>query len=60
MEKISMVAAIKRYFEADGGRKLGMDELKALSASDRQELGEACAKALGCELQPVAGVTVAQ
>lgn len=59
MEKISMVAAIKRYFEADGGRPVKMDEMKALTAGDREELGKACAAALGCELQPVPGVSVA-
>lgn len=42
--------AIKTFFEADGGRRVGMDELKALSEKDRQELGELAAKELGVEL----------
>jgi hypothetical protein len=47
---ISKVAAIKRFFEANGGRKIDMAELKALSEESRQELGELAAKELGEEL----------
>lgn len=50
MEKISKVAAIKRYFEADGGRKLEMKELQALSKEDREWLAVEAAKVLGVEL----------
>lgn len=57
MEKIGVVAAIKRYFEQPSNdtrypeRKLSMDELKALTLDDRKELAQACAAALGCELE---------
>ena len=51
MEKIGMVAAIKRYFEADGGRPVTMTEFRELSSEARQELGEMAAKALGMELE---------
>ncbi len=52
METISKVAAIKRYFELDGGRQLKMDELKQLTAEDREELAKLAAKELGVELAP--------
>jgi hypothetical protein len=60
MEKVGNVAAIKRYFEADGGKKVTMDEMKALTAADRDELGAACAAALGLEISLPPGVTAAQ
>lgn len=49
------IAAIKRYFEADpNGRPVSMDELKALSKEERQELGRwACAE-LGEEFEEAA------
>lgn len=50
MEKLNSVQSIKRYFEADGGRPVGMQEFRALTPADRQELAEMCAKALGVEL----------
>ena len=46
MEQLTNVAAIKAVFEADGGRKVTMDEMKALSIEDRQELGDMCRAAL--------------
>ena len=41
MEKkeISNLAAIRIYFQKDGGRKIEMSELKALTPNDRDELG---------------------
>jgi hypothetical protein len=46
-QTVSSMVAIKRYFEADGGRKCEMNELKALTPKDRAELGPLCAVALG-------------
>jgi hypothetical protein len=49
---IKAISAIKRYFEADpNGRKVTMDELKACSLDERQELGRLAAEALGEEFQ---------
>lgn len=48
--KLTRTAAIKRFFEDDGGRKVTVDELKKLSPEDRQELGTMCAQALGAEI----------
>ncbi len=45
------IEAIKTFFEQDGGRKVTMDELKALSTDSRQELGVLSAQALGVELE---------
>lgn len=39
MAEISNVAAIKMFFESNGGRKVEMSEMKALTAADREELG---------------------
>ena len=39
--------AIKTFFEADGGRKVSMDELKALSTDERNELATLAASELG-------------
>ena len=50
MEKMTRIKAIRTFFEADGGRKLAMSELKELTADDRKELGELAAKELGVEL----------
>ena len=44
------IEAIKTYFEADGGRKVTMTELKELTAADRAELGKLCAEKLGAEI----------
>ena len=48
--------AIRTYFEADGGRKVGMDELKALPKADRDQLAPLCANALGVVLDSNAAV----
>lgn len=47
---MTTIAAIKAFFEADGGRKISMDEMRALTSDERAELGQLCAKALGVEL----------
>lgn len=45
--------AIKKYFEEDtsdglrGGRKIGLQEMKALSSEERKELAELCIQTLG-------------
>jgi hypothetical protein len=42
------IKAIKTFFESGtNGRKVTMDEMKALSPADRQELGDLCVKELG-------------
>lgn len=43
------VAAIKRFFEADGARKVEMAEMKELSLDDRKELGRLARVALGVD-----------
>ena len=48
---VSKVIAIKRFFESDGGRKVGLEEFKQLTPDDRDELGPLAAKALGMELK---------
>ena len=50
-EKISKVIAIKRFFESNGGRKVGLEEFKQLTPEDRDELGPPAAKELGLELK---------
>lgn len=50
MEKLNSISAIKKFFEADGGRKVEMSEFRALSMQERHELASMCCKALGCEL----------
>jgi len=47
MKEVSNVQAIKEFFEANGGRKIGMEEMKALSNNERKELGALAASALG-------------
>jgi hypothetical protein len=42
--------AIKAFFEGDGGRRVTLDEMKALTPADRAELGALCAAALGVEI----------
>lgn len=42
METMSNVTAIKAFFEANNGRKVSMEEMKALSIEERQELGDLC------------------
>ncbi len=57
-DKIASLTAIKRFMERSDnlcvgaeGRKVGMDEIKALSADDRKSLGELAAAQLGVEIQ---------
>lgn len=44
--------AIKKFFEADGGKPLPATELKAFTKDERTELAILCAEALGVELDP--------
>lgn len=46
VQPLANVTAIKKFFELDGGRKVSMDEMKALSADERAELGKLCAEEL--------------
>lgn len=54
---IAKMTAIKRYFERtddlapNGGKPCGMQELKALTQEDRNELAILAAKELGEDLQ---------
>lgn len=50
--EVSNVQAIKEFFEANGGRKVSMDEMKALSNDARRELGQLAAAALGHTIKP--------
>lgn len=43
---VSNVTNIKRFFESNGGRKVSMDEMKALTPEDRNELGKLAVEAL--------------
>lgn len=45
------IEAIKTFFEANGGRKVTMDELKALSRAERDELGSLAAAEMGVTIQ---------
>lgn len=45
--EISAVAAIKKYMELNGDRSVTMEEMKALSKEERDELGALAAKELG-------------
>lgn len=52
-EKITKLAAIKSFFEADGGKKVEMSELVKFKKDDPdgvEELGQLAAAALGKEL----------
>jgi hypothetical protein len=48
---ITRLGAIKRYMEADGGRKITAAEISSLTEEDKTELGTACAAALNLELE---------
>ncbi len=48
--RMSPVKAIRTFFEADGGRKVNMEELKTLPLEDRRELAALAAAQLGVEL----------
>lgn len=50
VELTTTIVAIKRFFESDGGRKIEMKELQALSGEERQELGKLAAVELDVEL----------
>lgn len=49
-EKMGRIAAIKNFFEKDGGRKVEVSEFKKLSPEDRQELAELAAIELNVDL----------
>lgn len=42
--------AIKTFFELDGGRKVTIQEFKALTPEDKHELAVLCCEALGVQL----------
>jgi hypothetical protein len=44
---MSPVQLIREFFEANGGRKVTMDEFKALSQAERRELSDAIASQRG-------------
>ncbi|GEM_PF-5334260 len=43
MESRNNAVAIKKFFEANGGRKVSLEELKSLTDAERKELGELAA-----------------
>jgi hypothetical protein len=47
--------AIRVFFEADGGRKMTLSEIKQLSTAERINLGRLCAEALGVKLEVPSG-----
>ena len=49
---MSPIKAIKTFFEKDGGRVVGIDEVKALTSEDRAELGRLACEALGEVYEP--------
>jgi hypothetical protein len=50
---VGSLGVIKQYFEADpNGRKVTMDEMKALTREDREELAPLCAEAMGLTKGP--------
>ena len=46
MEAPTNAAAIKAFFQSNGGRKVTMEEFKKLSTGEREELGQLAAEAL--------------
>lgn len=50
MEQMTAIVAIKKFFESDGGRKIEMKELQALSSEERQQLAKLAAVELNVEL----------
>lgn len=46
MEAPTNAAAIKAFFQSNGGRKVTMEEFKQLSKGEREELGQLAAEAL--------------
>ena len=51
MRKITPVVAIREFFQADGGRKITVNECKPLTREDRIELGVLCAAELGPDVE---------
>lgn len=51
--EVTNVQAIKEFFEANGGRKVEMSEMKALSRDEREELGRLAAAALGHTIKQI-------
>lgn len=51
MKTMTRIEAIKVFFAQDDGRPVTIAELKVLSADDRKELAEMCAKALDVDLK---------
>ena len=49
-EKMKRLGAIRSYFGSGGDPKVSIDELKALSKEEREELADGAAKELGVEL----------
>ena len=47
MAAVNNIEAIRNFFESNGGRKVTMAELKALSVEERSELGALSAAATG-------------
>lgn len=47
MAQLTGIQVIKRFFEADGGRKVETGEFKALSTDERRELATLSAAAIG-------------
>ncbi|MHC4175916.1 MAG: hypothetical protein ACYSWU_00305 [Planctomycetota bacterium] len=50
-DTLSPLAALKKYMEADGGRKVSLAELKKLSSEERRELGLLAAEELGVKIE---------
>jgi hypothetical protein len=50
MKKMTRIKAIKTFFEAGGGRKVSMQEMKKLTDEDKGELGKLACNELGAEL----------
>ena len=51
MEKMSPIKALRTFFEANGGRKVTLQEFQALTTEERLALGRLAAVALGVELE---------
>ena len=51
MEKMSPIKALRTFFEANGGRKVTLQEFQALTAEERIALGKLAAVELGVELE---------
>jgi hypothetical protein len=51
VKEMTKMQAIRTFFESDGGRKVTMQEMKDLTAEDRNELATAAAERLGVTLK---------